>query len=85
MYSEKIPEQPEDTQEWTLPPFIPKRRLLCAPPAGQNVWPGQCCPRFAARSSETLKIDRECWFCRFADFHLTEPVALEVGICCYRR
>jgi len=25
----------------------------------------------------------ECYYCKFADFHLTEPVALEVGICCY--
>lgn len=28
MRSEKIPEHFEDAQEWTLPPFGPKQRLL---------------------------------------------------------
>ena len=84
MRSEEIPAQPAVLETWTLPPVIPERRFLRSPPVGRNVWPGQCCPRFGARPSETLKIERECWFCRFADFHLTELTALDVGICCYR-
>ena len=71
------------TEKWILPPKAPDRRLLDAPRAGRSVWPGQCCPCFAARYSETLKTGPECWFCRYADFHLDAPVALEVGICCY--
>ena len=31
-----------------------------------------------------LPIEKEqCWYCRYANFHLTAPVALDVGICCY--
>lgn len=83
MYPEKTAVPLAPREKWTLPPAVPERRLLDGPPAGGNVWPGQCCPRFAARRSETLKIIPECWFCRHADFHLTRPLALEVGICCY--
>jgi len=52
------------------------------PHTGQNVWPRQRCPAFTPRQNASPK-QAECWFCRYADFHLTEPVALEVGICCW--
>lgn len=84
MHSEKLAARSSGAETWTLPPVIPERRFLRSPPAGRNVWPGQCCPRFGARYSETLKAERECWFCRFADFHLSELAVLDVGICCYR-
>lgn len=84
MRSEKTPAQPDELEMWIPPPVMPERRLLRSPPVGGNVWPGQSCPRFRARSSETLKIGQECWFCQFADFHLTERRALDVGICCYK-
>ena len=83
MCSEKEAVTTASLEKWTLPPAVPERRLLRSPQTGQNVWPNQCCPCFVARYSETLKTIPECWFCRHADFHLTEPVALEVGICCY--
>lgn len=84
MRSDEMPAQSGTPERWTLPPVIPERRFLRSPPVGRNVWPGQCCPRFGPRASETLNIVRECWFCRFADLHLDEPYALDVGICCYR-
>lgn len=71
------------SEQWRVPPVLPEKRLLWSPRPGQSVWPGQCCPSFAARHSETLKVERECWFCRYADFRLKQPVALEVGICCH--
>jgi len=71
------------SEQWLIPPVLPEKRLLSKPCPGESVWPGQCCPCFYARYSETLKVDRECWFCRYADFHLIWPVALQVGICCY--
>lgn len=70
-------------EKWTVPPAVPERRILGSPHTGRSVWPGQCCPCFSARHSETGKIQRECWFCWYADFHLTQPAALEVGICRY--
>ena len=74
---------PAVCEKWTSPPAVPELRLFEMPLSGRSVWPGQCCPGFAARRSETLKTTPECWFCRHADFHLTQPLALEVGICCY--
>ena len=83
MSPKKMTVPPVLYDRWTSPPVVPELRLFEAPPAAQSVWPGQGCPRFAARYSETLKTTPECWFCRHADFHLTRPQALEVGICCY--
>lgn len=58
-------------------------QALPAAQPGQNVWPKQSCPSFAPRSAVMAGRMRECWYCKYADFHLTEPVALEVGICCF--
>lgn len=55
---------------------------LAAPRMGGSVWPGQCCPQFAPRTV-ALGMARQCWFCQYADFHIREPVALDVGICCW--
>ena len=54
-----------------------------APRPGGSVWPRQNCPAFTP-INEYLPMDgSQCWFCRYADFHLKCPVALEVGICCW--
>ena len=53
---------------------------LKAPNAQGNVWPGQVCPAFEPRSTAPEKL-RQCWYCRYADFHLDQPRSLEVGIC----
>ena len=57
-------------------------RPLVEPRTGGSVWPGQRCPAFSPRAT-AFGADSECWFCAFADFHLTQQVALEVGICCW--
>ena len=59
-------------------------RPMVEPRVGGSVWPGQCCPKFAPRSA-ALGPKCECWFCTYADFHVLEPVALDVGICCWPR
>ena len=58
-------------------------RRLPVPKSGCSVWPGDSCPAFSPREG-WLPIEKEqCWYCRYANFHLTAPVALDVGICCY--
>lgn len=59
-----------------------REHILQSPPAGGSIWPRQRCPVFALRK-EGLGCVRECWFCRYANFHLHERVALEVGVCCW--
>ena len=56
--------------------------VLLKPRTGGSVWPDQWCPAFAPRA-EGLGWMKECWFCRYANFHLRERVALEVGVCCW--
>lgn len=53
---------------------------LSVPNTEGNVWPLQRCPAFEVRKGapEGLK---QCWFCRYADFHLDRPRALDVGVC----
>ena len=58
------------------------RDVMPEPKRKGSVWPRQRCPAFTPRRSASPK-QAECWFCRYADFNLTEPVALEVGICCW--
>lgn len=63
--------------------YCDQQYQLPAPKPGGSVWPRQNCPAFTPRKAH-LSIDGiQCWFCRYADFHLTRPVALEVGICCW--
>ena len=58
-------------------------KRLPVPRTGGSVWPKEFCPAFSPREG-WLPIEKEqCWYCRYANFHLTAPVALEVGICCY--
>ena len=64
-------------------PEYDKGKALSAPMPGRNVWPMDACPIFSPRKG-WLPVDQEqCWYCRYADFRLTSPVALDVGICCY--
>lgn len=51
---------------------------LLAPNSGGNVWPDQSCPAIALRGDA---VERTCWYCVYADFHLDRPRALDVGIC----
>ncbi len=55
---------------------------LSAPNAEGNVWPRQFCPAFEQRADTTEGI-RQCWYCRYADFHLDKPRSLDVGVCCW--
>lgn len=57
-------------------------RALREPRIGGSVWPRQSCPACTLRTA-ALAMDRDCWHCKYADFHLREPVALDVGICCW--
>ncbi|MBU3194860.1 hypothetical protein [Clostridium algidicarnis] len=45
-----------------------------------NVWPKQTCPAFTSRESAAVGI-YECWYCKYADFHLEKPKPLDVGVC----
>lgn len=56
---------------------------LDAPPVGQNILPEQVCPRWQPRTTVMMAAFRECWNCRYADFHLDRKKALEVGVCEY--
>lgn len=60
-----------------------RRDSLPAPRPGRSVWPRQSCPAFVPRKGHLTIDGSQCWFCRYADFHLKCEVALEVGICCY--
>ena len=55
---------------------------LSAPNAEGNVWPKQVCPACEPRTNTPSGL-RQCWYCRYADFHLNKPKALDVGMCCW--
>ena len=55
---------------------------LQKPCPGYSVWPQQRCPVFTGRRVGLCSVQR-CWFCRYANFHLQEGTALEVGVCCW--
>ena len=57
-------------------------RPLKEPRVGGSVWPRQRCPAFTPRAA-VLPVEKECWYCKFADFHLKERIPLDVGICCW--
>ena len=63
--------------------YFDRQEFLPAPKPGCSVWPRQSCPAFSPRKEHLPIEGSQCWFCRYADFHLTRPVALEVGICCW--
>lgn len=56
---------------------------LDAPPVGQNILPGQVCPRWQSRAAVMMAAFRECRNCKYAEFHLNREKALEVGACGY--
>ena len=59
-----------------------RRKFLSAPKPGGGVWPRQSCPRFVPGKEHLPTDGIQCRFCRYADFHLKCPMALDVGICC---
>ena len=52
------------------------------PHSEKNVWRHQYCPMFRLRMT-SVHAAPECFFCKYADFHLESMNALDVGICCY--
>jgi len=68
-------------EKWAAPPDAPRERFFKSPPSGRSVGPEQYCPGFHARFSSTEVLRPECWFCRYADFHLDQEVTLDVGTC----
>ena len=50
------------------------------PKQNGSVWPNDICPAYTPRQ-EAIPCINGCWYCRYADFHLQEERALEVGIC----
>lgn len=56
------------------------KERLAAPNAEGNVWPKQSCPVFEPREGTPIGVS-ECWYCRYADFHLEKSRALDVGVC----
>jgi hypothetical protein len=32
-----------------------------------------------------VNVERACWYCVYADFHLDQPRALDVGVCYWPR
>ena len=53
---------------------------LSAPNVEGNVWPRQVCPVFEPRNDTPIGL-HQCWYCRYADFHLEWQHSLEVGVC----
>lgn len=51
-----------------------------APNQNGNVWPEEICPAYTPREG-ALESLQGCWYCRYADFHLKEARALDVGWC----
>ena len=45
-----------------------------------SVWPEDICPAYTPREDAIPSL-KGCWYCKYADFHLKEERALEVGIC----
>lgn len=41
---------------------------------------GESVPAYTPRE-EAIESQKECWYCRYADFHLKEERAPEIGIC----
>jgi len=61
---------------------FPNSEEFEAPQSNKNIWPHQYCPVFDKRHT-SFHSAPECFYCKYADFHIEQPVALDVGICCY--
>lgn len=57
---------------------IGEDKLFDKPNIDGNVWPKQSCPAFTPRLNA---LDKVCWYCRYADFHLEREKSLDVGVC----
>ena len=60
--------------------MIGNGRYFEMPNKNGNVRPEDLCPAYTPRE-EAIESLKGCWYCRYADFHLKEERALEVGIC----
>ncbi|MGN0267033.1 MAG: hypothetical protein ACI4D7_05085 [Lachnospiraceae bacterium] len=56
------------------------RKRYEVPNRDGNVLPEDICPAYTPREGAIDSL-KGCWYCRYADFHLQEEKALEVGIC----
>ena len=81
----------EDITEDSLPMEDNKRQInipelrkvptcYAVPKRDGSVWPEDICPAYTEREDAIPSL-RGCWYCKYADFHLKEETALEVGIC----
>lgn len=61
---------------------FPNSEEFDSPQANKNVWPHQYCPAFDKRRT-SFHAAPECFYCKYADFHIEQSIALDVGICCY--
>lgn len=61
---------------------FPNSEEFEAPQSNKNIWPHQYCPAFVKRHT-SFHSAPECFYCKYADFHIEQTVALDVGICCY--
>lgn len=52
------------------------------PQTGASVWPHQYCPQFCLRRTQVVAM-QSCFFCKYADFHVTRQECLEIGTCHY--
>lgn len=63
--------------------YCDRQKVLPVTKPGTGVWPRQSCATFVPRKEHLPTNGSQCWFCRYGHFHLTHPVALEVGSCCW--
>lgn len=61
-------------------PLLDQELPLEAPNSEGNIWPKQSCPAFEPREGYAKEL-QECWYCKYADFHLDKSRALDVGVC----
>lgn len=56
--------------------------LYDKPKQNGNILPERCCAAFTPRKDAALT---QCWYCKYADFHLGTAQPLEVGVCRWPR
>ena len=56
------------------------RNIFKVPNKDGNVWPKDLCPAYTPRE-DSIECIKGCWYCKYADFHLKDERALEVGVC----
>ena len=61
---------------------LQKTEKFDEPMTDQDIWPCQGCAFFKPRETDAL-VKKECWYCRYADFRVSEEESLNVGLCCW--